>query len=58
MTSSLLSLRSRMTGQAKTQSIPALPTKRLHANAFRDYQSITPQDEPVCPCSDEADLGI
>jgi U3 small nucleolar RNA-associated protein 15 len=44
MSSSLLSLRSRMTGAAK--SIPQLPSKRLHIPAFRDYQSILPQDEP------------
>lgn len=35
-----------MTGQAK--SIPALQPKRLHVQAFRDYESIIPKDEPVC----------
>ena len=46
MSTSLLSLRSRISGQ--TKSIPTFPPKRLHIQAFRDYQSITPkEDEPV-----------
>ena len=47
MTSAVLSLRSRMSGQ--TKSIPVLQTKRLHIQAFQDYQSIIPREEPVCP---------
>lgn len=48
MSTSLLSLRSRISGQIK--SVPAFPPKRLHIQAFRDYQSITPkEDEPVNP---------
>lgn len=42
MTSSLLSLRSRLTSST-------LPQKRLHTQAFRDYTSSTPKDEPVSP---------
>lgn len=45
MSSSLLSLRSRMTAQSK--AVTTLPSKRLHIQAFRDYQAITPEDEPV-----------
>lgn len=45
MASSLLSLRSRTTSAIKPAT--ALPTRRLHIQAFRDYASILPSDEPV-----------
>jgi U3 small nucleolar RNA-associated protein 15 len=44
MSSSLLSLRSRTTSAIKSNAL--LPSKRAHVPAFRDYQSILPQDEP------------
>ena len=42
MVSSYLSLRSRLSGQTKSTEKPRIP---IHA--FRDYQSVTPQDEAV-----------
>ena len=46
MVSSYLSLRSRLSGQAKSTAMN-LKT-RIPIHAFRDYQSVTPQDEAVC----------
>jgi U3 small nucleolar RNA-associated protein 15 len=46
MSSSLLSLRSRMIAHAKS-SLTAVPPKRVPIKTFRDYQSITPADEAV-----------
>jgi hypothetical protein len=42
MVSSYLSLRSRLSGQTKSTAKTRIP---IHA--FRDYQSVTPQDEAV-----------
>jgi len=52
MSSSLLSLRSRVT--TKAQTAVAVTEKRVYTQAFRDFQSVRPQEEPVCkralPC--------
>jgi len=43
MVSSYLSLRSRLSGQTKSTAKTRIPIP-----AFRDYQSVMPQDEAVC----------
>ena|SRR5271156_1688855 len=45
MVSSYLSLRSRLSGQTKSTVMGS--TTRLPIHPFRDYQSVTPQDEAL-----------
>jgi hypothetical protein len=47
MSSSLLSLRSRLTAN-QTAALSTMPAKRLHIQAFKDYESV-PSADTVSP---------